>query len=128
MFLYNNITCLWRVKMYVNTFPSVIISERIKFMYKIFNFMTLQNLYERCIFASVSHAIMNGKYPNLAVEHSWDGRNYSFQNLEGIRGTISFGDNIFVCMIQSEDNFITGEDKLLFNFLKGLMKKLVALP
>lgn len=50
----------------------------------------VQHLYEGCILASIVHAIMVVKYPFLSHEHSWDGFNYSVQDSEGSRGTITF--------------------------------------
>jgi len=54
---------------------------------------TLQQLYEGCLLASLAHAIMVAKYPDLSYEHSWDGFNYSVQDGSGGRGTISFAKN-----------------------------------
>lgn len=50
----------------------------------------LQQLYEGCLMASLAHAVMVAKYPDLSYEHSWDGFNYSVQDGLGSRGTISF--------------------------------------
>ena len=47
------------------------------------------NLWKGCILASIAHAIMVSHYPLSACEHSWEGNNYSFQDMSGIRGTIS---------------------------------------
>lgn len=51
---------------------------------------TIDNLWNGCILASIAHAIMVAHYPELSNEHSWDGMNYSVQDSEGSRGTITF--------------------------------------
>ena len=48
----------------------------------VFDFLKYNTLYERCVMASVTHAIMVGKYNLLASEQSWDGVNYNFQCVE----------------------------------------------
>lgn len=52
--------------------------------------ITKKELYRGCLIASISHAIMTNIYPELAYEQSWDGRNYSIQDSQGLRGTITF--------------------------------------
>ena len=63
----------------------------------IFNFLNYALLYEKCMMASVAHAIMVGKYDLLSAEQSWDGLNYNFKNMGGIRGVISFTDDRYIC-------------------------------
>lgn len=70
-------------------------------MNAIFDFMNYDTLYKRCVMASVAHAIMVGKYNLLSAEQSWDGINYSFQNMEGVRGVISFSEGGYICVIQN---------------------------
>jgi hypothetical protein len=50
------------------------------------------NLYNGCVFAAIVNAITIPRFPDLAFEHSWDGRNYSVQDGMGSRGTVSFSD------------------------------------
>lgn len=69
-------------------------------MNQIFKFMDTFELYEKCIIASISHAIMVGKYPLLAAEQSWDDINYNFQDMVNGKGTISFKNDRLVCVIQ----------------------------
>lgn len=47
-------------------------------------------LWEGCMLATIAHAIMVAHYPEISNEHSWDGINYSVQDNEGSRGTITF--------------------------------------
>lgn len=55
----------------------------------IFEFTDKTRLYSKCIYASICHAVMVGKYTLLSDEISWDGRNFLFQDMEGIRGVMS---------------------------------------
>lgn len=82
-------------------------------MNKIFDFTEMNVIYNRCILASIAHAIMNGKYELLSSEQSWDGMNYLFQNLEGIRGVISFSNDIFLCIIHNDEDYLVGENEIL---------------
>ncbi len=58
---------------------------------------------------------MNGEYALLSNEQSWDGMNYLFQNLEGVRGVISFYNDIFVCILQNDDEYFMGENEIFSN-------------
>lgn len=57
---------------------------------------TVQQLYEGCLIASIANAISAAKFPGLSYEHSWDGINYSVQDSEGSRGTITFANGICI--------------------------------
>ena len=59
--------------------------------------------------ASIVHAIMVGKYNLLASEQSWDGANYNFQNMEGVRGVISFTEGEYICVIQNNEEYDESE-------------------
>lgn len=71
----------------------------------IFDFLDYNTLYERCVMASIAHAVMVGEYGLLSAEQSWDGSNYNFQNMEGIRGVISFSENEYICAIQNNNMY-----------------------
>ncbi len=77
-------------------------------MNTIFKFTSEDEFYKKCIYASIAHAIMIGKYDLLTDEISWDGNNYLFQNMEGIRGVFSFSDKLVVCGLQNEEQYIEG--------------------
>lgn len=96
-------------------------------MNKIFDKITADNLYRRCIYAAIAHGIMNGRYPDLTAEQSWDGSNYSFQDFCGVRGTVSFSDKAFVCLFRNDRDFIIGEEKICSILLKGADEKILAL-
>ena len=51
-------------------------------MNTIFEFTDRTSVYSKCIFASICHAVMVGKYTLLSDEISWDGTNFLFQNME----------------------------------------------
>lgn len=50
----------------------------------------LDELWKGCIFTSIAHAIMTAHYPEFSHESSWDGMNYSLQDSQGARGTVTF--------------------------------------
>ena len=78
----------------------------------IFEFTDKTRLYSKCIYASICHGVMVGKYTLLSDEISWDGTNFLFQDMEGIRGVMSFSENQFLCGIQNEKNYMKGEDNI----------------
>lgn len=84
----------------------------------IFEFTDKTRLYSKCIYASICHAVMVGKYTLLSDEISWDGTNFLFQDMEGIRGVMSFSNNIFLCGIQNEKNYLKGENNIESILLK----------
>lgn len=60
----------------------------------------IEKLKKGCILASVVHAIMLSKYPELSNEYSWDNMNYSVQDSMGTKTTITFLDNKVVAAFQ----------------------------
>lgn len=51
--------------------------------------ISINELFDRCIYFSIGHAIYTCFNPLFSYEQSWDGLNYNFQNGYS-RGTISF--------------------------------------
>lgn len=47
-------------------------------------------LYDNCVYSSITHAVYVLKEPFFAAERSWDGMNYSYNSFSGTYGTISF--------------------------------------
>lgn len=82
-----------------------------------FYFFEKNDLYKKCLYASIAHAVMTGKYPLLSDEIAWDGKNYLFQNMQGVRGVIAFYESGFVCSILNEKGYIAGHDKVIHNKL-----------
>lgn len=77
-------------------------------MNNIFNFTNKDELYKKCLYASIAHAVMIGKYYLLSDEISWDGNNYLFQNMEGVRGVFAFSDRGVVAAVQNSERYIEG--------------------
>lgn len=58
-------------------------------------------LYHGCILAAIVHAVVVGEYPELDYEHSWDGINYSMNDGQGCRATITFHPKYIVAVFQN---------------------------
>ena len=61
-----------------------------------------EQLWKGCILSSIAHAIMVAHYPNLSNEHSWDGINYSVQDTQGSRGTVTFHSDCMVAAFRND--------------------------
>lgn len=96
-------------------------------MNNIFGFLDYDILYRRCMLASIAHAIMVGKYNLLTAEQSWDHGNYNFQNMEGVRGVISFKKGTYICVIQNSADYDRFIAQLSPNVLYGAEKKFIDL-
>jgi hypothetical protein len=57
------------------------------------SFPSVSQLWQGCILGTIAHAIWLVQEPDFAYEQSWDGSNYSVQDGEGCRGSITFQDN-----------------------------------
>ena len=93
----------------------------------VFDFLNYASLYEKCVLASVVHAIMVGEYDLLSAEQSWDGLNYNFQNMEGIRGTISFAEDRYICVIQNDAMYENYAEHHVSELLQGAEAKTIDL-
>lgn len=71
-----------------------------------------EKLWKGCMVASIAHAIMVAHYPETSNEHSWDGMNYSVQDSEGARGTITFSKKFYVGALRDDNSERIGEEKL----------------
>ena len=76
-----------------------------------------KGLYEGCLLAAIAHAVTVGEYPELNYEHSWDGINYSMNDSQGCRGTISFDEHWIVAAFRDEN--VLDESKDAFEFFRG---------
>ena len=75
--------------------------------------ITKTQLLGGCLVSSIAHAIMTNIYPELSFEQSWDGRNFSMNNGDGLRGTITFLENCCVGAIRNENgNVVCGNDAI----------------
>lgn len=70
-------------------------------------------LYKGCILASIAHAVAVSKFPNLDFEHSWDGINYSMNDGQGCRATITFHPKAIIAVFQNLESLNTSKE---FNF------------
>lgn len=62
-----------------------------------------QNIWQGCILASIAHAIFVANNPDFAYEHSWDDDHYSTNDGQGCRGTVTFGQDIFMAGFRNEE-------------------------
>ncbi len=81
----------------------------------------LDKLKEGCLLASIAHAVMVGKYPELSNEHSWDGINYSTQDSAGCRGTITFFEDKVVAVFQdyNQINYDSYTEDFIYKNFEG---------
>jgi len=56
-----------------------------------------------CLLSSIAHAIMTNVYPDLSYEQSWDGKNFSIQDENGRRGTITFLDDCCIGALRDDN-------------------------
>lgn len=59
-----------------------------------------EQLWKGCVLNSIAHAINVGHCPDFSHESSWDGFNYSMQDTQGGRGTITFHPNYTIVCLQ----------------------------
>ena len=71
-------------------------------MIKVLHNANKKSIYNNSMLSLIAHAIMVGAYPELAHEHSWNEKTYSFQDSIGGRGAISFQSDYFICVIQNK--------------------------
>ncbi|MCR5737706.1 MAG: hypothetical protein K6G64_08665 [Eubacterium sp.] len=88
-------------------------------MKKIFGFTNKKEIYQKCLYASVAHAVMVGKYDLLLDEIAWDEKNYLFQDMEGLRAVIAFGENLFMCGVQNRESKPEQKEKLIDMYFGG---------
>lgn len=54
------------------------------------------------MYAAIVHAVTVGQYPEFNYEHSWDGYNYSMNNSQGCRATITFHPEYVIAVFQEK--------------------------
>jgi hypothetical protein len=96
-------------------------------MNTIFEFLDYNTLYNRCVMASVAHAVMAGEYGFLSAGQSWDASNYNFQDMEGVRGVISFAEDKYICVIQNNNIYEPYTDQHVSEILNGADAKIIDL-
>src|SRR6478609_884435 len=75
-------------------------------------------IWQGCMLSSIAHAISVAQYPEFANEHSWDGDNYSVQDSQGGRGTITFNKHYCVAAFRDENSNRIDEYKDALDYLK----------
>ncbi len=63
---------------------------------------THHELWQGCMLVSIAHAIFVANAPELAYANSWDGFNYSMNDSQGSRGTISFFGDVFAAGFRND--------------------------
>ncbi len=86
-------------------------------------------LWEGCILATIAHAIMVARYPELSNEHSWDGINYSLQDSAGMRGTITFqNENMCVGAFRNDESTrLQGNFKSAEHYFQGAPEEIITI-
>ena len=87
--------------------------------------MTRADIFRGCLIASIMHAIMINKYPELAYEQSWDGANYSIQNSSGLRSTITFCSDFCVGAIRNDNYAFSGDKCRIQEYLNGFPSSVI---
>jgi len=75
-------------------------------------------IWQGCMLSSIAHAISVAQYPEFANEHSWDGDNYSTQDSQGGRGTITFNQHYCVAAFRDDNSSRIGKHKNALEYLK----------
>lgn len=84
-------------------------------------------LWQGCILASIAHAIMVAHYPDFANEHSWDGINYSIQDTEGARGTITFHPQYCIAAFRDDNSERANIVRKASEYFKGASQEVLAI-
>lgn len=94
-------------------------------------FPRTSQLFQGAILGTIAHALWIAKYPDFANEQSWDGPNYSVQNSQDVRGTITFLGSRVVGVFRDESSprnpFSAEEEYDLSRFLVGMTPDLLDL-
>lgn len=64
--------------------------------------IALKDFYDNCILLSIINAVMTLESPDYSSLHSWDGNNYSTNDWEGTRATVTFYKNSCVAACRDE--------------------------
>ena len=77
------------------------------------------DIFRGSLIASIMHAIMTNKYPDLSYEQSWDESNYSIQNSSGLRGTITFCSEFCIGAIRNDNYSVTNSEYEIQQYMNG---------
>lgn len=84
-----------------------------------------KKLYKACILSSLTHAVAVGMYPELNYEHSWDKINYSMNDSEGCRATITFHKDYIIAVFQ--DSRCVNANINALDFFEGAPQEIIEL-
>jgi hypothetical protein len=91
-----------------------------------YNFhISKEQLWKGCIFNSIASAISVAHYPDFSHESSWDGFNYSVQDSQGGRGTITFHPKYTIVCLQDVNSERIEEWIDAANYFEGAPSKVV---
>jgi hypothetical protein len=94
-------------------------------------FPKIDTLWGGAILATLAHSIWVAQQPDFANEQSWDGFNYSVQDSQGTRGTITFAGNRVVGVFRDENSprnpLLSDQDYDLNRFFVGINSDLLTL-
>lgn len=85
----------------------------------------IEQLWKGCILAGIAHAIMVSHYPCIENEHSWDGINYSVQDSEGQRGTITFYKSHCVAAFRNDYSERAKNELSIEHFFSGASEEII---
>lgn len=66
--------------------------------------IVLRDFYDKCILVSIINAVMTLENPDYCSLHSWDGDNYSTNDWEGTRATITFYNDGCIAACRGENS------------------------
>ena len=82
-----------------------------------------KELYQGCMFAAIIHAVLVGEYPEVNHEHSWDGFNYSMNNSQGCRATITFHPQCVIAVFQDSQKI--NLSKNVYDYINNMPKDIL---
>ncbi|GAB2023865.1 hypothetical protein RyT2_29470 [Pseudolactococcus yaeyamensis] len=87
--------------------------------------ITRSILEKLCIYRTIAHAVSLLTDPYFDYEHSWDGNNYSLQDSQGGKSTISFFKGLVVGAFRNEN--LPQDFKSAVSLLEGADEKFIEL-
>lgn len=84
-----------------------------------------EQLWKGCVLNSIAHAINVAHCPDFSHESSWDGFNYSMQDTQGGRGTITFHPNYTIVCLQDVNSERIDEWIDVENYFEGAPSEVI---
>ncbi|HAM63656.1 MAG: hypothetical protein A2Y20_07955 [Firmicutes bacterium GWF2_51_9] len=92
-----------------------------------FSSIPVELIWRNCILDTVVHALQNCIYPYFDYEKSWSNSNFSINNSEGVRATITFYNNVVLIGIRDEsleNHFGFSDDNDLVRNAPDMIKRI----